>query len=47
MKYLGMPIDEKKLAASPWKKILGKRLLDGKGICFLLEIANFGECLPS
>jgi hypothetical protein len=39
MKYLGMPIDEKKLAVSQWDPVeekFGKRLLVGKERCFPL-----------
>jgi hypothetical protein len=41
MKYLGIPIDEKKLAVSQWDPVeekFEKRLLDGKEICYPLEI---------
>jgi hypothetical protein len=38
MKYLGMPVDEKKLDVSQWapveEKFAKKKSLDGKEICF-------------
>jgi hypothetical protein len=41
MKYIGKPVDEKKLAASQWDPIgetFGKKIVDRREICFPLEI---------